>query len=123
MANDVTTAEIGALKAGLDTTLNRIEQALGTVVYAEQLPLVGTQIKEAFDAGEAALKAVVTLEGKIDGVLTALTDGAGYAASDVAQQINDAIATAGFAGTIGTAVNNGELTFNIVTNTTCAAAK
>jgi hypothetical protein len=96
----VSTQAIAELEAGLDSALNKLETGLGTVAYAKQLPILGPQLQAAFNAGQTALQGAATLKSIIDSVLNGLTDPAGYAASTIADDLNTALANAGFGGSV-----------------------
>ena len=92
----VPTAQITALLNGLNPILGGIERALETKVYAEQLPLIGTQLGAAFTSGQAAVSAFRTLETKLLAALAQASSLANQTTADVQALINGALVSAGF---------------------------
>ena len=89
---------IAGLKLGLDATLDRLESALGAQFYASQLPLIGSQLKSAFDASRSEVQSAALLKSVVDGALDSLTDPNGSSLSAIRNAINGALAANGFTG-------------------------
>jgi Ca2+-binding RTX toxin-like protein len=103
-AGDVTQTQIATLKAGIDATFTDINAALGTQVFAEQLPLIGSNLKGVFDSGSAALQYTVGLRNAIDAGFNSLTGSGVYTTAQVETAINNSLSAAGITGT-GVAVS------------------
>ncbi len=88
--SSVTQAQVNALKAGINDFFAPIDAALGAQVFAENLPLVGTKLKESFDAGAGPLKHIAALKTAIFAGLDTL-QGAGPFTT---QQVDDAVTAA-----------------------------
>ncbi|MGZ5511943.1 MAG: hypothetical protein ACXWG7_00995, partial [Chthoniobacterales bacterium] len=116
----ITAAQIASLKSGIDTILDPIEQALGLQVFADQLPLVGDNLKDAFDNAADALHFVQRLEDTIVAGLQSINDGNDRTRTQVQDAINAALhsAAGGFpANTSVTVVYNSatDIKLNFVT--------
>ncbi len=93
--------QIDQLKAGLDQVLMRLDEQVGLQVFAETLPLVGNNLKDKFDANASgALHDVDALRTAIANGFSMLPVSSSYAATDVQAAINNALATAGFGGSV-----------------------
>jgi Ca2+-binding RTX toxin-like protein len=95
----ITTQQIADLRAGIDQALTQIEQAMALKVLAERLPVVGDELKTAFDQGAAAIRQIRELETKLVQALNFAANPAGHTVQAVQNAINNALANAGFAGT------------------------
>lgn len=83
----VTQAEVAELKAAINDLFEPIDAALGAQVFAENLPLVGDNLKDAFDAGAGPLKHIAALKTAVLSGLDSLTGAAEY----TPQQVDDAV--------------------------------
>ncbi|MEP6664126.1 MAG: hypothetical protein ABJC04_10720, partial [Verrucomicrobiota bacterium] len=105
----VTQAEVNALKDGLSQTLTAIEQNLVQQVFAETLPLVGTNFVLAWSNNVAGFRYVNTLRTNIVNGLSTLTNQADYAPTNLQTAINTRLTSAGFnagSGVVVTTPNN-----------------
>ena len=76
-------------------------------VYAEALPLVGDELRAAFDQGNQALATVTAMKSAIVGALASLNSAADYTEAVVQQAINAALNAAGFVGNLVNVVISG----------------
>ena len=119
------TTELATLKNDADETLGAIEVALEVEVSAEQLPLIGTAIKNNFD-GTQTLLATKTMQSAVDaGIATAeaLLDSDANWLNDAQQtltdDINSALQSVGFAGSVSVTVDgSGNIALDFADNKT-----
>ena len=93
----VSSNELAGLKQGLDAVFNRLESALGSQFYAEELPLIGTQLETEFNAGQNELQSATVLEGLVDAALNTLA-GSATTASAIQNAIDTSLSSNGFTG-------------------------
>jgi Ca2+-binding RTX toxin-like protein len=105
----VTTQQVLDLRAGIDQALTQIEQAMALRVLAERLPVVGDELKAAFDAGASAIRQIRDLEQKLVQVLNFAADPAGHTLQQVQNAINTAIQGAGFGGAAAVTLTGADL--------------
>jgi hypothetical protein len=115
MSGVITQAQIDDLESGINQAFAAIEQAIASKVYAESIPLVGDELKTAFDAAQTALTHVKSIKETVFNTLGTLTGAADYAESAVETAINQALAAYGSGSGLGTVVdaviNGGDVTF------------
>jgi hypothetical protein len=90
---------LNGLIGGLDPLLQLLEQALEDKVFSQTLPMLGSQLKTAFDNSIGALTAFKTLQQDIAAALASL---AAPTAQVIQDAINRALTQAGFAGDTAT---------------------
>ena len=114
------TAQINGLEQGLDKELKALEAALGSQIYFENLPIIGTQLGKAFNQGQAALTKIGVLEADVKQALTNLNNLPNVTLGNLQTAINGAVSSAGFANTVLTTLAGGSLTlqFNNSASTT-----
>lgn len=61
----VTRSQVEKLDSGVDAALDALQSALAQKVYAEQIPLFGDELKQAFEAGEDALEGITVVKEAI----------------------------------------------------------
>ena len=111
--SSIALAQIVSLRNGLDPILAQLEAVLSNA-YLQSLPIVGTQLASAAAGGQQALNDYKTLETGVAAALDALSDPGGYAAGQITDAINAAIAKAGFAGAAAVTVSpTGTLTVQL----------
>ncbi len=117
----VTQAEVDALKAGVDQIFAPIDTALGVQVLAEQLPLVGDNLKEAFDSAGSPLHHLQTLRTAIMDGLSTLSGGT-YSTQQVDDAITAALGTIGLSAVPGVSVTvtGSDVRVNFTTSKTIA---
>jgi hypothetical protein len=89
----VPTAQITALKTGLDKILAPIKLALQDKAYVEKLPIVGTSLGSAATQGRTALQQFGTLETNVFNAI----NGAPATVTTIRNAISNALVSAGFA--------------------------
>ncbi len=117
--------ELTSLQNTANSALGTIETALKAEVAAEQLPLIGTAIKDNFD-GTKTLLATQSMQSAVDSGIEAAETALGGDANWIndAQQvldndINSALQSAGFAGSVGATVDgSGNITLNLANSKT-----
>jgi hypothetical protein len=93
----VTQAEVNALAAGLEETLQAIESELVYEVFEETLPLVGNNFGLAWANQAPGFRYLTTLRSAISQGLATLGSSPDYAPADVATAINGRLTALGFA--------------------------
>ncbi|MEO6035194.1 MAG: hypothetical protein ABIQ35_08070, partial [Verrucomicrobiota bacterium] len=120
----VTQSEVNALKDGLSQTLTAIEQNLVQQVFAETLPLVGTNFVLAWSNNVAGFRYVNTLRTNIVNGLSTLTNQVDYSPTNLQTAINTRLTSAGFNAGSGVVVTtpNDFVQLVFTTSDTFAAA-
>ena len=110
MPDVVDKADLDALEQGIDQALGKIQSLLELEAYAENLPIIGSQLSQA----QAALQTIITLRNTIReaiDTISNLPDLASQTAATIRDElqgeINDALAAlgSGFAGTVNVSIN------------------
>lgn len=89
-------AQLNGVINGLDPLLLLLEKSLEGKVFAQSLPLIGSQLGTLFADGVAALLKFQTFQTKIAAALTGLQQTSNVTAQSVQNAINGAISAAGF---------------------------
>jgi hypothetical protein len=111
----VPTAQITALKQGIDNILAPIKLALQDKVYAEDLPIVGTLLGSAATQGQVALQQFGSLETNIFSALNSINNLPNQTVTNVQTAISNALVSA------GVAANGVQVALNSVTGQLAAA--
>src|SRR4051794_27901178 len=98
MSDSLSVAQITSLINGIDPILDNLEQGLQSKIYLERLPIIGSQLRSAFDSGQSALTAFRTLETNIKNACAGVKGLANATVGDLQSAINSAITSAGFNG-------------------------
>ena len=93
----VAATALTGLKEGLDAVLDRLESALGAQLYADQLPLIGDQLKALFDSGKTELQSAARLKSAVDAAFATLA-GAATSTTAINAALAKALQAAGFTG-------------------------
>jgi Ca2+-binding RTX toxin-like protein len=110
----ISQAQVDQLIAGVTQSFAGINGALGSQVFAEQLPLLGSNLQTVFNGGSASLQYLLGLRDAVLSGLNSLSGG-GYTAAQVQNAINVALANFGIDGVVETAngtATDVSLTFN-----------
>ncbi len=118
---DIARTAIDALKAGLDSTFDQMDQALNARALSQALPLVGSAMSAGYDADASALhafqqfKAVVdTMVAQLDNAATTFTD------SYIQGLLNTGLSAVGLSGFITATLANSDLRFQFAVSDTGA---
>ncbi|WP_445505332.1 hypothetical protein [Microvirga sp. G4-2] len=115
--NTFSIEDLQALATGIDQVLAKIESTLALEVYAEDIPIVGDELKAAFDQGTEALHTIQTLKNAITGAIHELANAQTYLETAVEAKINEAMAQAGFIGAaVDAIINGGQVTLAFTTD-------
>ncbi|PSF29023.1 hypothetical protein C7H19_24500 [Aphanothece hegewaldii CCALA 016] len=117
-SDSVSQTQINQLKAGINQVFTDLNAALGTQVLAEQLPIVGNNLQDAFNGGTASLQYLIQLREAIKTGLNTLTGSSSYTTTQIQNAINTALVNAGIGGAGVTAIVSGtEVRLNFTTTT------
>jgi hypothetical protein len=109
-------AQIDQLKDGFNQVFTTLNNNVGAKIFAEQFPLLGNNIKDAFDTGIEALQYLRTLRDTINKGLDTLKGSPTYTTAQVQSAINTALTSVGITG-IGSVVtalgNDVKLDFDV----------
>ncbi len=115
----VTQAEINALKGAINDFFAPIDAALGAQVFAENLPLVGDNLKDVFDAGGAPLKHIAALKTAIFNGLNTLQGAGPFTPQQVDDAVTSALGSLSLStGDLSVTVVGGEVRLNFATGKT-----
>jgi Ca2+-binding RTX toxin-like protein len=106
-SDSISQTQIDELKVGINQTFTDINAAIGTQVFAEQIPLLGNNLQDAFNNGTASLLYLNRLRDAINTGLNTLTGSASYTTAQIQNAINTALVNAGIAGAGVTATVSG----------------
>ncbi|WP_375514275.1 hypothetical protein [uncultured Nostoc sp.] len=107
--------QINQLKDGINQTFTSLNTSIGNQVFAEQFPLIGNNLKDAFDSGITSIQYLKALRDAIETGLNTLTGNASYTVTQVQSGINTALQNAGISGlgvTVTPSGNDFKLNFN-----------
>ena len=104
MAIDST--KIQTLQSGIDDALSRIQTALTAEVYAEKLPIIGSELASIAN-GQQALQQILTLKDVIDTALQAVVTASDFSQTNIENTLNSYLTNNGFqsAPNVGVTVN------------------
>jgi Ca2+-binding RTX toxin-like protein len=101
----ITKAQVAELKDGINQVFTALNSALGAKVFAEQLPFLGDNLKDAFDGGDKAFQYLKTFRDAVNkGLDTLASINTDPTTDQVKTAINTALTTAGIQG-LGGLVN------------------
>ena len=117
MVGSITQTKINQFATGLTRALDKIDANVVSQVWAESMPILGNNLKDAAISGAAQLHFAANLGSAISAGLSTLSGSASYTSEQVETAINSALAAAGIGGTGVTAdfSQSGDLKLNFVT--------
>jgi Ca2+-binding RTX toxin-like protein len=98
----ISQAQIAQLKDGINQVFTNLNNQVGSQIFAEQLPIIGSSIKTAFDSGVASIQYLKTLRDAINSGLNTLIVSPTYTITQVQNAILAGLQKAGINGSANT---------------------